>query len=181
MKAALPIRIKLTESEQQLFDQIEFVPNPGREKAVVSSKASHELMTSLLKRDAIPEVRKSFFFTDPFPGGRGKTHLEVFESNLGGRNLYEDSSFINFYLRYFIFGPDLPLGAIKRFCTIVDEGELARDMRERLRSFVRQETRNAERSKRHSYPEEFYKLALECIPDDPFIAKSIRDAAMQAR
>lgn len=176
MPATLPVRIKLTQSEQLLYDQIEFSFEPGPSRASASGNASRELMESLLSREVIPSARRSYF-THPFPGGQGKSHLEIFQSNLRGRgHVFEDPYFIRRYLRYFIYGPNLPVRTMEQFCELVDENDL-----DRLCSFVRTETRNADRSNRRYFPEEFYKLALECIPDDPRIARRIRDTAMQAR
>jgi hypothetical protein len=180
MNATPPIKIKLTKAEQKLYDQIDFGPDPRRQAAIASGMASRALMESLLKRNAIPEARLSFF-TDPYPGGHGKSHLDVFKTNLMGRHVFEDSGFVRRYLRYFINGPDLPAKVMERFCEIANGDYLTIDLYDLLRRYARQETRNAPFSDRGYYPEEFYKLALECIPDDPFIAKSIREAAMDSR
>jgi hypothetical protein len=175
MPATLPSRIELTKFEQALFEQINFGSDPGYEAALASGRASRQLMESLIKRDAIPAIRWGYF-TDPFPGGRGKSHAAVFQANLQGRNLFEDPTFIVRYLRYFIFGPDQPRETMRRFCEIVADDDI-----ERLRSFVCQETRKAGLINRTQTAEEFYKLALECFPDDPFTPGRIREAAMKAR
>ncbi len=177
MKATLPVKVQLTDSEQKFFDQIDFSGNAEYEKAIASGKASRELMESLLTREAIPSVRMSYFKA-PYPGGHGKSHLDILKSNLKDRNLFEDSSFIHWYLRYFICGPYLPLNIIEQFCEIVNN---AIDEREQLRQLARDATRNAKQERRYYYPDEFYKLALECIPDNPGIAESIREAAIQVR
>ena len=183
MQVPIPTRIELTESEQELFDQIDFAFTSGSLKARASGKASRSLMQSLIKRRAIPSARKSYF-TSPFPGGRGKSHLELFQLkviqlNQTGWHAFENPDFIRRYLRYFICGPDLPVRTMQRFCQIVNDESL--DLREALRAFVRQEIRKVSPSHRKDTAEEFYKLALECIPDDMGLARSIRDAAMRVR
>jgi hypothetical protein len=178
MRVSIPIKIKLTESEQHLFDQIDFAFASGSVKARASGKAARTLMQSLIKRRAIPSARRSYF-TDPFPGGRGKSHLAVFQSSLKGWNVFETSGFIKRYLRYVICGPDLPVRTMQRFCQIVNEESL--DLRKALRAFVRQEIRMVSALDRKDTAEEFYKLALECIPDDLGMVRSIRNAAMRVR
>jgi hypothetical protein len=176
MHIPLPIHVELTEFEQALFEQISFGDEAGsRLVSQASGKASRQLMESLIKRDAIPAARWAYF-TDPFPGGRGKSHLEVFKANLEGRNLFEDPTFVDLYLRYFIFGPELPPDTMVRFCSIAAEEDI-----EHLRSFVRQETRNARRANRRKTADEFYKLALECFPHGSMQPRWIRDTAMQGR
>ena len=181
MQVHIPTKIKLTESEQEFFDQIDFAFTASPLKARASGKASRALMQSLIKRRAIPSARRSYF-TDPYPGGRGKSHLEVFQLKLiqlnqRGWHAFEHPDFIGRYLRYFICGPDLPVRTMQRFCQIVNDE--SPDLREALRAFVRQEIRKVSLSHRKDAAEEFYKLALECFPDDMVLVRSIRDAAVR--
>ncbi|HYK88723.1 MAG TPA: hypothetical protein VE398_08130 [Acidobacteriota bacterium] len=175
MQTPLPIRVELTEFEQALFDQIDFGGDAGHLAALASGKASRQLMESLIKRNAIPGVRLDYF-TKPFPGGRGKSYMEAFRRNLRGRHIFEDSGFVQRFVRYFVFGPDLAKRTIERFCEIA-----AKDNKEELNRFVRRETRNAGRMNRRKMADDFFKLALECFPDDPLTPERIRNAAMQAR
>lgn len=180
MKATLPVRVQLTEDEQRLLDQIDFSKNPGSEKVIASGKASRELMESLEKRNAIPEIRRKYF-TDPAlnPNGHGKSRYDEFSPYTGG-DICERPLFFK-YLKYFIQGPDLPEPTMREFCRIVNEGELEGDERDLLRRFVRKEMRSFDSSRKYYFREEFYRLALECIPDDPFMPESIRKAAMEVR
>jgi hypothetical protein len=180
MEATLPLHIRLTESEQQLFDQIDFSNHAGYNEAIVSGEASRQLMESLLERNAIPSVRYSYFFEDPYPGSHGSTHLQVFKSNLQGRNLFEDSNFIEGYLRYFIFGPDLPKAVMEEFCQIVNDGDIEIGTMKRLKAVASKESRRAGRQVYYKTGDEFYKLSLECDLDRS-MAEIIRRAAMQAR
>jgi hypothetical protein len=171
MEAKLPIQIKLTKPEQKLFNQIDF---EGAKKGF--GEVSIELMQSLEKRSVILEIRRRYFMDPELnPNGRGKSRYDGF-----GGEVYERPQFLN-YLRYFILGPDLPKETMKEFCRIVNEGDLEGDERELLRIFVRKEMRGFDKLDRHYKAEEFYKLALECITGDPFLPKSIREAAMKVR
>ncbi len=177
MQTFLPFKIELNESEQHLFDRIDFSADPGSESALAAGKSSHELMDSLIKRGAIPAIRWSYF-AEPFPDGHGKSILKYFQSNPRGTHPFEDINFVRRYLRYFIYGPNLPRRTLEQFCQIVRDET---DLRERLCRFVRKEVRNADFMRRSSLHVEFYQLALECIPDDPALALSIRETAIQAR
>jgi hypothetical protein len=96
------LAITLTVEEQGLASSIDF----DRASGPYNPDAMEELMNSLLGRDAIPTPRWSFF-TDPYIGGHGKSHLEVFEGNgTRGRDIFRHPHFEQ-YLRYFIYGPKL--------------------------------------------------------------------------
>ncbi len=177
MRAALPSKIDLSEYEQRLFDRIDFSAHPGSGSAAAAGKSSHELMDLLIKRNAIPAARWSYF-AEPFPDGRDKSILKYFQSNPRGTHVFEDTNFVRRYLRYFIYGPNLPRRTIEQFCQIVREDI---DWRERICKFVRDEVRNADFLRQRDLHVEFYRLALECIPGDPPMALSIREAAIQAR
>jgi hypothetical protein len=176
MQTSPPIRVELSEFEQALLEQIDFDAEPGYLIAQASGKASRQLMESLIRRDAIPAARRAWF-TEPFPGGRGKSPMQVLQGKQSGnRHIFEDPRFVQHYLRYFINGPDLPESTVGRFCELAAEGSI-----DRLRSFVRREARASGGGKRLKTADEFYKLALECFPDDPRTQRSIRAAAMRAR
>jgi hypothetical protein len=176
--------IELTANEKTLLEVIDFdVPPRNRdEKAVRSiSDAAHDLMQSLLKRDGIPTVRLRFF-TDPVlnPSGRGRSPLQVFNSN-GTREsaVYRHGHFLK-YLRYFLFGPDLPGSVIRAFrqavsdCGPVTSGDIIP-----LGNCARQQAR-AHKLEAGRAADEFYKLALECGLE-VFEARSIRNAVKRAR
>jgi hypothetical protein len=177
MQNSLPIHIKLNEFEQALLEQIDFGSDPDSLVSRASGKASRQLMESLYRRNAIPAIRTRYF-SSPFPGGRGKSHLEVFQSKLrrSKSHVFEDPSFVGDYLRYFIEGPDLSRNVIEGFCQIANSGDPAA-----LCSFVREQIRNGGAANRRGMAEEFYKLALECFPKDSLTPARIRQAALRAR
>jgi hypothetical protein len=121
------------------------------------------LSESLLKRQAIPEVRL-LYFTDPErnPGGRGKSRQDIFEKNgTTGAEILAHPHFLK-YLEYFIFGPNLPDGIINRFKEAASfsgylTGGDVNDLIPDARALVRSAHLNP-----HEAAEEFFKLVLEC-------------------
>jgi hypothetical protein len=138
-----------------------------------SGKAAHALLKSLSTRGVIPNARRRVF-TEPSPGGRGKSHRDDFGCR--GNAIYERPQFVP-YLRYFMDGPALPASAIEGFRNILIENSGATSMvMGQLCKFVRAETRRLglERSVAR---EEFWRLAQEIgYPQ----AETIRDAAGSA-
>ncbi len=177
MQATLPVQVELTEDEQRLFDQIDFGSGLGHEY-IESGEASRKLMESLVQRSAIPEVRQRYFF-DPELNlhSPGKSRFDIFKKNIGENDIREHRHFLK-YLKYFIKGPDLPEAIMREFCRIVND---VIDMEEELLKFVRKEMRNTAKSERTYLPEEFYKLALECLPYQDPLAGMVRKAAMSVR
>jgi hypothetical protein len=141
-----------------------------------SGKAARSLLKSLHSRGAIPEARVRDF-TEPFPGGHGKSHKDVFEKNRRQENaVVEDANFVS-YLRYFMDGPALPAGTIDGFRKILTEDAGTSGMvMDQLCKFVRAETRKL-KLQRDLAKEEFWRLAQEVgYPH----AATIRDAAGSA-
>jgi hypothetical protein len=141
-----------------------------------TGKAARALLKSLHARDAIPETRIRDF-TEPFPGGRGKSHKEVFESNSPQEDtIVEHPHFVK-YLHYFMDGPALPSSTVEGFRKILieDSGTTGMVMDE-LCKFVRAETRKLG-LERGIAREEFWRLAQEVGYAH---AGTIRDAAGSA-
>jgi hypothetical protein len=141
-----------------------------------SGKAANRLMKSLYSRNAIPEVRIRYF-TEPYPGGRGKSHRDVFLRNgCQGDAIFEHATFVP-YLRYFMDGPALPADTIEGFRKILIEDSGTSGMvMDLLCKFVRAETRKLG-LERGMAGEEFWRLAQEV---GYFHAETIRDAAGSA-
>jgi hypothetical protein len=141
-----------------------------------SGQYAHRLWDSLRSRNAIPQVRIDTF-TKSYPGGRGKSHLDVFKANnRSGRPISELPAFVK-YLRYFISGPALPFSTIEGFRKLmIDDAGTSGEVMSQLKKFVREETRN-QRLIRDTAREEFWRLAKEVgYPHDDII----RDAAGSA-
>lgn len=182
MEAKIPHLIKLSDSEQRLYNKIEFGRIMDHKKAIKSAKASHKLMDSLIERKAIPQIRLAYF-SDPDlnPREKGNSYLQNYNRTLNGRNLFEDGNFINRFLRYFIFGPDLSQETMREFCKILNKDERKGELNDLLHRFVRNEVQKVGTTRRYYLREEFYKLALECVPEDPFLPERIRKAGMETQ
>ena len=140
---------------------------------IYSGKAAHALVKSLYTRGVIPEVRVRDF-TEPFPGGHGKSHQDVFVKNgCLGDAIFQHPHFVK-YLRYFMDGPALPASTVEGFRKILikDSGTSGMVM-DQLCRFVRAETRRLG-LERGAAREEFWRLAQEA---GYFHAGTIRDAA----
>jgi hypothetical protein len=176
----LPQPISLTTEEEALVKEIVFDLNtlsPGfHEQLQRSCTAGGKLARSLLMRRAIPEIRYRYF-TDPElnTGRRLGSRKNNFERNgTKGDAILEHGHFLP-YLRYFIFGPNLPQEVMTRFAELVED-----DAGAEVFAFVRSAVRQLPRERRLDAPEEFFKLAIE-LGMEPYRARSVRDAAMQAR
>jgi hypothetical protein len=162
--------LQLTPEEAALRQQMEAELSSG---SGYTGKAARSLLESLLTRDAIPEVRRHYF-TEPFPGGRGKSHQDMF--GCLGDAIFEHPNFVR-YLRYFMDGPALPVETIEGFRNILIEDYGTSGMvMDQLCRFVRAETRRL-RLERGLAREEFWKLAQEV---GYFHADTIRSAAGSA-
>jgi hypothetical protein len=165
--------IELTPEEAALHQQMEAEFSSSRPYL---GKAAHGLLKSLSARDVIPKARVRDF-TEPFPGGHGKSHEDVFEKNgRHGDAIAEDPNFVKF-LRYFMKGPALPASTIEGFRKILieDSGTSGRVM-DQLCKFVRAETRRL-KLERDVAREEFWRLAQEVGYEH---AATIREAAARA-
>lgn len=177
--------IDLTSEERALTAQIDFNPasserhQPEYWKGV--GEAAYRLMKSLVARKAIPEVRRKFFTEPDFNvGGRGRSHADIFEGNgTRGDAIFRHPHFLK-YLRYFLYGPDLPPEVITAFRKkIADSAFITSSDIIPLGAFARKLTR-ANRLDGGDAAEEFFKLALECGLE-LYEARSIRDAVKKAR
>ena len=165
--------IDLTPDEAALRQEMEAEFSRG---SCYSGKAARSLLKSLHSRGGIPEARIRDF-TEPFPGGHGKSHKEIFEiKGRQGNAIVEDGNFVK-YLRYFIDGPALPPVTIEGFRKILIEDSGTSGMvMDQLCKFVRAETRRL-RLERAVAREEFWRLAQEV---GYLHAATVRDAAGSA-
>lgn len=165
--------IELTQRELELASQIHF-GSLRHEELHASIVPMVALVESLLQRGAVPDVRL-LYFTDPErnPGGRGKSRLQVFESNgTSGSEIYAHPSFMK-YLEYFIFGPNLTPSMLAKFRESMEfSGYLSysdvSDLIPAARAYVRNERLDPQIAS-----EEFHKLVLECN-GQPSCADGIR-------
>lgn len=174
--------IDLTEEETKIFTTIEF--DPGEidfNNASKNGEAVLKLVGMLAKRDALPPVRAKFWTDPKYQIGRLKcSHKGVFERNgCTGAEIYKHPHFLP-YLRYFLFGADLPLTVIAEFekkvgnprwvtsSDVVPLGAFAR-------SLARKHSLN-----KHNAADEFFKLALD-LGLSVNVASSIHHSVMQLK
>jgi hypothetical protein len=159
-------KIELSAEEHTLLDQISFT-NFDQEILQKSCQASGKLLKLLHDRGAVPEIRIEYF-TNPNHYNGKKSHKEEFESNgTKGSNIYYHGNFLK-YLKYFIYGPDLPDNLMDEFCKEIDDDDLRAVARRLVRKY------NLDSQKVF---EEFYKLCIECklsVCDSGSVRNSVR-------
>ena len=179
-------RIELTDEENALLQTIDLqLSHPTHNKRHTAYLANREpiiaLLRSLNKRGAIPPERLSYWNNPSYNTGRTTASRKgVFERNGRAKeDIYTHPNFVP-YLRYFLFGPDLPDPVILKFeehvgnpdwvtsSDIVPIGNCARDL---TRQFDLDRKRAAE---------EFFKLCLE-LGLGLCTARSVRGSVMQLR
>lgn len=175
--------VALTDQEQELWDAIPFRIDwrTGRPPVTPASlDAAHALTVSLLKREAIPLVRISYFVDPELNIGCSRSRQQVFEGNgTAGEDIFRHPHFFR-YLRYFVLGPDLPEATIRRFAdAVADCGLVTSGDEEALQRLARAEVRRCG-LERMAAAEEFFGLALE-LDLDAWTARAIRDSVMKLR
>ncbi|HWV55072.1 hypothetical protein [Pseudorhodoplanes sp.] len=115
--------IDLTAREEAILDRITLdlvTDTDGFEVYSLKAKLIPLLMDLLQKRNAIPKQRLDYFDDPQFRSGRIKgAHRNLFERNgTVGVEIYQHPHFLK-YLRYFLFGADLPPDVLDRFKSLV--------------------------------------------------------------
>jgi hypothetical protein len=174
--------ISLTKEEADILDGLLFEWDFLDDSAAkLNGERAAALTSSLLRRKGIPDVRLKYFTEAEYRRGRIKgSHHELFHRNgLRDHELMRHPHFLP-YLKYFLFGPDLPKDAIQRFkeqvarCGQVTSGDVIS-----LGKFARSETRALGLAP-HEAAEEYFKLAIECGIWVSY-AHAIRDAVKTIR
>jgi len=118
--------IELTEEEAALVEAIDLrVSHPDHDEGHAAYQANKRpilaLLESLNARGAIPQERLNYWNDAAYSTGRlSASNKGVFERNgCTGDDIYTHPHFIP-YLRYFLFGADLPDAAITAFESKVD-------------------------------------------------------------
>lgn len=174
-----PSIIDLTADEQELLDEIVFKPAFDENFSEVtqrSCRAGAELTRTLLSRNAIPYIRLRYFTDPDLNSGKSKrSRQQMFEANgRTGDAILEHPHFLP-YLKYFLFGPDLPPDVIEQFAAAIDSGDDIAD----LRQMARDETRHHRLDPKHA-SEEYFKLALECGVSE-LSAQLVKDAVRRIK
>ncbi|WP_137107659.1 hypothetical protein [Azospirillum argentinense] len=175
--------IDLSDEEREVLDHIKFNFDDldGFDDVQRNGEAVLKLIGMLVEREAIPEHRVRYFVDPDYNiGGRGRSKKQGFERNgCTGNDIYTHVHFLK-YLKYFIYGADLPPAIIDKFsdkvasCGRVSSGDVVP-----LGAFARQLARSS-RLEFSAASEEFYKLALDCGLSQSY-ASSIRNSVKQGR
>ena len=172
--------IELTEAESEVLSGIELdalqvdCMQYQRQAPLVL-----RLYESLKDRNAIPEVRQRYWADPEYRIGSGnQSHKGIFEKNgRRGVEIYTHPHFLQ-YLRYFLFGAQLPDPVIKEFEEIVGNPQWVTS------GDVANITSGARRVARkyglQTEAEEFYRLALDIGLSQSY-ARAVRDAVMKAK
>ena len=160
--------IVLTAEEQALVDAIDLTEfhssHDERHRAYKNNlQPILDLLGLLSARKAVPKQRMAYWNDPQYNTGRGnKSHKGVFEKNgCLGQEIYTAPHFIP-YLRYFLFGADLPDRVIADF-----ERKVGNPHRVTSGDFVpiadyaAMLARNLPKDKPRDSPEEFFKLSLD--------------------
>ena len=178
--------IELTDEEEALLSAINLAPwhlgyDKARKAYIANDQPILALIRSLYDRKAIPRERLNYWSKPAYFIGHGKTsHKGTFERNgCTGRDIYTHPHFLP-YLRYFLYGADLPAPVITKFeetvgnpnwvtsSDIVPIAKCARDL-------ARQN-----HLPRHHAAEEFLKLCLD-MGLGLSTAKLVRNSVMRMR
>lgn len=166
--------LALTDDEQATLAQIE-LHKMDHAIYLANQQPILSLIASLRKREAVPAHRLRYWTDPDYHSGRQKTsHRGIFErSGRHGDEIYISPSFIP-YLRYFLFGPDLPDRVIEDFVDQVGNPDWVSSgdvtpMCKCARKLVRDHGLD-----KHRASDEFFKLALE-IGLYLSYAKAVRD------
>jgi len=155
------IRVKLTVGEKKLLERVNLYSDDVAEGFASSNDAVCDLMRSLLKRNAIPQIRIDWFEKPEHNIGSMQSRRQSIEADgfIDGE-IFRHRDFKPM-LGYFLDGPALPRSAILKF-----ELATARFLSGSISFHVIQQTalHGVRRSGKdvHSAAEEYYKLALEC-------------------
>lgn len=156
--------IDLEPEEEALAHQIEFDALALRDHQhwKQNSELVARLTQSLLDRNGIPEHRLRYFNDPTYSTGRGKgSHLDQFRKNgQDGGDLLRHPHFLA-YLRYFIYGANLPETIRSAFKAHVESfdgmmGDTS-GLGKATRALVRQFDLKSSR-----FDEGFFQLALDC-------------------
>ena len=140
-----------------------------------------QLLESLGKRKAIPEIRNQYWTEPRFHHGRiNSSNKGLFEHNgAAGNDIYIHPHFLPF-LRYFLFSANLPAPVIEAFEQQVGNPEWVtsgdvQGITKRVRALMREF-----RLDKGSAREEFYRLSLD-MGLDQIYAQVVLRAAKQVR
>lgn len=168
--------IELTADEEGLAREIGLLEHPPGSRDFDPNLVL-ELVSSLSERGAVPQIRR-LYWSDPryMTGGQKASHRDQFaKNNSTNEAIYTHPHFLPF-LRYFIYGPDLPEHVISAFEDVVPKHVTSSD----IIPICNEARKLAKELDLRRAPEEFFKLALE-VGLDLYSAQMVRKKIVQAR
>lgn len=178
------IDIELNQAENEWYKSLDSFRISLEEKfedRILKLNNSRLLTTSLLKRNAVPEIRVKFF-TDPAYNlsDTRKSKRQIFEQNgTSGTEIFSHPDFLK-YLKYFIHGADLPTTLKDQLSLMKESSFYDDDFVEKAYPILRAYFKESGSNDRHSFVEETFKLFLDLGVDLRF-SKVLRDKLMKAR
>ncbi len=179
MMKAMIGQIELTEAEKILANRIVFdVLNTRMDSTQTrdNGELAAALIESLLKRTAIPECRWLYFVEADYNPGRSKvSRADAFLTNAKTvEAMYRHPHFLP-YLRYFVYGADLPPALKEEFLALAqDYWVKPAQLTELARSLVRK-YQIPRPPQNYRLKDAFYQLALDCGCEEG-LARAVRDA-----
>lgn len=180
--------VDLTEKEKALVESMQLCVSASddvREVYLRNSDKVVELLGSVLRRGVIPEVRKRYWTDPEYCTAPGKSSREQMFVGRGRTNdeVYRHLGFLP-YLRYFLFGCELPDATIVEFESALADERITPEMftsgdHDPMWAAARKLTRKHGLEKRRA-AEEFLKLCLD-MGFDIDVARSVRDQVMKVR
>ncbi|MDZ4667529.1 MAG: hypothetical protein SGJ00_06565 [bacterium] len=173
--------IELTK-EEELYVNIlgDFYIDLSEEFEVRKAKlnAGRLLVTSLLKREAIPQCRIDFI-KKPIHNlsNSPKSKEQIFEDNgTKGEMIFKDGNFLK-YLKYFLYGPDLPMSLISQLKGVCKGHYYSDEFVENAKPIIRTFFKQSNISQK-GIATEIYKLCLE-LGIGQVYSKQLRDSVMK--
>ncbi len=156
------LKIELKAEEEALLAETELNVRAVThgEPARQNGQNAAKLAAMLLDRDAIPDVREAVFTDNEYAIGRGPSPLTNFRRRgLSTEEMLRHPHFLA-WLRYFIFGPNLPEALLAELRAKIDEfGDVTSGDYEELRHFIRPLVKRFNLTKMQT--DEIFKAALE--------------------
>lgn len=177
-------KIELNEHEKGLAEALgsfEISTDEDYEKRIGKLGRAGLLARSLLERDAIPKARLNYFFEPEYNLGNPKKSIkETFESNgTNGEEILTHPHFLK-YLKYFIYGADLPQLLQSELGSLKEEHPYDDEFIEEAALILKTHFKAVGSNHRKKFADEVFKLCLDLDVDLAY-AKNLRDRVMKWR
>jgi hypothetical protein len=177
-------QIELTDAEQELASKIVFDLLNARlefEQVNENGELAATLMQHLIDREAIPKSRLRYFVDPEYnPRNPKASRAELFLRNARTvEEMYRHPHFAP-YLRYFVYGADLPLKIKEAFFAKAQDHYVTREQLVQLARHLVRCFPLDPYPRNYKLPDAFYQLALDCDCEE-WDARSVREAVMKVK